>query len=895
MKRSLRSWLWRVPIEQEVDEEIAFHLEMRTRELIAGGMDPALAHETALARAGDLTRLRESCMAIGRKRDREMRLTQWLEELRDDVTFAIRQMKASPAFTLVAALTLALGIGGNAVIFSAVDAMLLRDPAVTDPDRLVVVYTSDASGNNPYGNSSYPDYVDLRDSGIFDSLSAQGSVSIALDARGQTETLAGDLVSGNYFDVLGVRIPFGRAFVPSEDQIGSPAHVAIISHALWRRVFNSDASLIGGTIRLNGRPYTLIGVAPRGFPDPIFGRATDVWVPWALAPEVDPPSSEARGTVFERRGSRGLDMIGRLPTSGSMGQVTAAANVIAIRLQAAYPDSNRNRAFTAAALGEGRGRGGVRAAARPRLQQLGGAVAMVLLIACANVACLLLARAVSRQREVAVRIAIGAGRARLTRQWLAESLLLAALGSTGALLVAWWGTPLLHTFGVPEGVELSLNGRVLGFTMLVAAGSALLFGLAPVFQTLRDDTMAALREEGGAVATGARAMRMRSTFVTFQIAVSLVLLVGAGLYLRTLEHAYSVDLGYQVDQTLVTDRIDLDVHGYSEDAGLTAYEQILAGVEAIPGVSAAGLARSTVLTGARSASAVSADGRPIQPDESNARGVYVNTVSPRYFQAMNIPIVRGRPFAASDRQVTERVAIVDQWMTDRLWPDVDPIGKVLWDENDRPLVVIGVVPDTVYTSPLVREPPTVYLPLAQNYVDGAALHVRATGDPVALVPAIREAVRQVDSRVSIDGARRLRDVLDQSLGRQRMMGTLIGLFGAIALLLAVIGLYGVMSHATTHRTPEIGIRLALGARRASVLTLMVWQGVRLIAIGSAIGVAVALVTTRLIASQLFGVEPTDPLTFAAACVVLALAGLAASAIPARRAMRVDPIVALRRA
>jgi predicted permease len=261
---------------------------------------------------------------------------------------------------------------------------------------------------------------------------------------------------------------------------------------------------------------------------------------------------------------------------------------------------------------------------------------------------------------------------------------------------------------------------------------------------------------------------------------------------------------------------------------------------------------------------------------------------------MNIPILRGRPFAISDRQGTERVAIVDQWMTDRLWPDDDPIGKVIWDEDDRPLTVIGVVPDTVYTSALVREPPTVYLPLAQNYVAGAALHVRATGDPVALVPAIREAVRQVDSRLTIDGPRRLRDVLDQSLSRQRMMGTLIGLFGAIALLLAVIGLYGVMSHVTAHRTPEIGIRLALGAQRASVLTLVVGQGIRLVAIGSVLGIAVALVTTRLVAAQLFGVEPTDPLTFAGACVVLAMAGLAACAIPARRAMRVDPIVALRR-
>ena len=433
---------------------------------------------------------------------------------------------------------------------------------MSDPDSLVDVYTS--SGSNPYSSSSYPDYFDLRDSGTFASLAAYTPVSITMDANGQPEPLAGQLVSGNYFEVLGVRIPFGRGFTPDDDRLGAPVRVAVISHALWQRVFNADRSLIGQTIRLNGNPYTLIGVAPPGFVGPLLGVATDVWVPTALQPEVDPPAAavrRARGHsgIFDLRRSRGLSMVGRLPSGAGIDQVASRADVISSRLQAAYPDTNRNRRFTLAPLGEGRG---LRVATRPMLRQLAGVVLMVLLVACVNVASLLLARAVSREREVAVRIAIGASRARLVRQWLTESVLLGILGSIGALLVARVGTPLLHTFVIPEAVDLSVNARVLGFTLVVGVGSGLLFGLAPVFQALRRNTTAALRDRG-TVATGARAAWMRGAFVILQIAVSLVLLVGAGLFLRTLENAYSVDLGYQVDQTLVAS-LNLEARGYFE-------------------------------------------------------------------------------------------------------------------------------------------------------------------------------------------------------------------------------------------------------------------------------------------------------------------------------------------
>jgi putative ABC transport system permease protein len=819
--------------------------------------------------------------------------------MKQDLRYALRTLLRAPTFAATVIATLALGIGANSVIFSAVDAVLLRDAPVSDPDTLVDVYTS--SGSTLYSRSSYPDYFDLRDSGTFASLAAYSEVPLTLDASGQPEPVAGELVSGNYFEVLGIAMAVGRAFAPDEDRIGSPVRVAVISHAFWQRMFNADRSLIGQTMRLNSNLYTLIGIAPPGFVGPVLGVATDVWVPTALQPEVDPASAALRRSrghsgKFDLRSSRGLRMVGRLPRVASIEQVASHAEVVASRLQTAYPDTNRNRRFILTPLGEGRG---LRVASRPILWQLAGAVLMVLMVACANVASLLLSRAVSREREVTVRVAIGASRARLVRQWLTESVLLGVCGSIAALFVGWLSMPLLHTFVLPEAVDLSVNARVLGFTLIVGLGSGLLFGLAPALQVRRRDTVTSLRAEGGTVATGARATRMRAAFVVLQVAVSLVLLVGAGLLLRTLNNAYSVDLGYQIDRVLVAS-LNLEARGYFEggprgsDAGLAVYEQILSRVGALPGVVSASAARMTVLSGGARSTGVSTDGRPIEKDGSNALGVRANVVSHRYFETMQIPLLRGRAFDASDRPGTARVSVVTKSLADRAWPNEEPIGKTFWDERQQ-FQVVGVVPDTVYTTTMERErAPTYYSLLAQNYESGVALHVRAAERPMVLVPAIRDAVRQVDSQLALERPQRLPDVLDRTLSTQRMLATLVGLFGAVALLLAALGLYGVMAHVANQRTPEIGIRLAMGAEPASVVSLLLGQGLRLLGIGAAIGLTVALVGTRYIEAQLFGVSATDPVTFVSGCVVLGIAGLTASVIPALRAMRVDPIIALRR-
>jgi predicted permease len=548
------------------------------------------------------------------------------------------------------------------------------------------------------------------------------------------------------------------------------------------------------------------------------------------------------------------------------------------------------------ALGEGPG---IRASSRPLLRLLGGSVLLVLLIACANISSLLLARSVSRRREVAVRIAVGAGRSRLVRQWLTESVLLSLAGGLGGLLIAYWGAPLLHIAGIPDTVHLAVNGRVLTFTFVVAAGCGVLFGLAPVVQTMRGDTITALRDEGGAVATGSHAARLRRLFVVFQVAVSLMLLVGAGLFLRTLRNAQAVDLGYRLDSTMVAD-INLDLRGYSQEAGTVAYQQILDRLAEIPGVAAAGAARIAVLSGGARTVPISRDGRPVaagpngRPNvpERDLIAVRVNVVSDGYLDAMGIPLIRGRDFSAADGANAQRVAIVSRSLAATLWPNQDPIGKSL---GDNAALVVGVVPDTVYRNALEREPPPFfYLPLAQNYESGVTLHVRAAhGDPLALLPLVRTAVREVDPAIAISRPQRLRSLFDQSIAAQRMMATLVGLFGGIALVLAAVGLYGVMAHLAGQRRTEIGIRLALGAKPTSILSLILGEGLRLAAIGAVIGLAAAFAATRWLESQLFGVRPTDPLTFAAVCLLLTVVAIFACLIPARRAMRVDPAVALR--
>ena len=901
--------------EPEILDELAQHLHDLYEEAIAAGLteDEAVARAlNALPGEGvELARDLESAsrsmpgLIVDRWNRAESNLPPpktgplaMLSDLIRDLRYALRMLAAAPTFTAVVVITLALGVGANALIFTAVDAILLRSPGLADPGRLVSVYnagTNGQTGQSIFSTLSFPDYADVRDSGIFHDAAAYGGISVSLDSGAETESIAGELVTGNYFQILGVAPAYGRAFAAEEDRRGVPVHVAVVSYALWQNRLGASPSAIGREINLNGSPYVVIGVAPPRFVGARLGRAPDVWLPMALQQEVRPPSAGLRRSLgsadlLSARGPRWLSIVARLKPESTEAQRTAALDVLARRLQDAYPQTNRDRAFNSVALGEGPG---VRTSTRPMLYLLAGAVALVLLIACANVTSLLVARSVSRRRETAVRAAVGASRARLVRQWLTESVLLALVGGLCGLLLARWGAPLLHLAGIPVEIALDVNSRVLAFTFAVAAASGILSGLAPVLHTLRSDTISALRDEGGSVATGVRAARWRRAFVVFQVAVSLMLLVGAGLFLRTLRNAHAIDLGYSIDATMVAD-INLDVRGYSQEAGLAVYRQILDRLQAAPGVAAAGAARVTVLSGGARTVSISVDGQRIREDGANGLDVRLNVVSDGYLRALGIPIARGRDFTADDGPASVPVAIVSESLAARLWPGLEPLGRIIGDGEDTASVV-GVVPDTVYVSAIERNPPPFfYVPLAQNYESGVGLHVRRTdGDPLALLPAIRAAVHDVDRRLAVARPQRLRDIFEQSIASQRMMATLVGAFGALALLLATLGVYGIMEHAAAQRRPEIGIRLALGAAPSSIFGLILGEGLRLVGIGTAIGLTAALATTRYIQTLLFGVDPVDAPTFAAVSLVLTATATLACLIPARRAMKVDPVVAFR--
>lgn len=753
--------------------------------------------------------------------------------------------------------------------------------------------TTNPAGGPQVGGASYLDYTDLRASGVLADLTAFGNTEISLDAEGGAERVEAQIVSGNYFDLLGVRPAFGRALTPADDVRGTPVRVVVISYRLWQDRFGADPDIVGRTITLNGNAYDLIGVAPRGFRGAVLGDASDAWLPMALQEEVRPPSA---GPLRRRLGGlsmlgvrdvRWLSMVGRLRDGQSVTEAAAALDVVGQRLAAAYPDANRDKSATAVALGTGPG---VRTRTRPVLVLLATAVGLVLMIACANVAGLMLTRASGRQREVAVRMAMGAGRGQLLRQWLTEAVMLGLAGSAAGLLLAVRTPSILRGLGIPESVDLSVNLNVLSFTLAVGVTSGLLFGIIPVLQFVRKDALSGLRDDGGAV-VGGRAARLRSSFVVVQVALSLVLMVGAGLLVRTLMQAYAVDLGYSVDRMLIAD-LPLN-EGYTQESGLALYDELLTRVSALPGVTAAGAARVTVLSGSNRTVGLSTDGRPLRDDRSNAMPVRVNVVSRGYLDAMGIRLLAGRQFDETDVPSSPRVVIISRALGKRLWPGSNPIGRVMMWE-DGPLHVIGVVPDTVYLRSTELEPrPFFYFPLSQNYENGVSLHIRTAGDPLSLLNAVRQVTRSLDPKLALSRPRRLVDDFQSSVETERLLAKLSTMLGGLALLLAAVGLYGVMAYTVRQRTREVGLRLALGATPAEIVKLIVGRGARLIAIGAGLGLAGAAASVRLVRAQLFGVEPTDPPTWLGVALLLLAVGLVACGIPARRAMKVAPAAVLR--
>ena len=836
-----------------------------------------------------------------------------MKTLWQDLRYAARMLLKSPGFTGIAIVSLALGIGANTSIFSFVNAVLLRPLPVTEPERLVFVYNS--SRASQYNVSSYPDYVDYRDKNeVFSDTAASSGITVSLNSDDQTEAISGLIVTGNYFDVLGVRAAVGRTFLPEEDRTPGAHPVAIISHGLWQRRFAGDPNAVGKQLLMNGQSFTVVGVAPMNFNGAEVGGISDVYVPMMMQAVVRPPrsgySGEKNPDLLSVRGAGWLDIIGRLKPGVTIEQAQAGIQTLAKQLEQAYPDTNRDETATLFPVtkGDPEQRGTLLSVAGLLMSVVG----LVLLIACANVANLLLARASTRRREIGIRLALGASRGRLIRQLLTESVLLASLGGALGLLLAVWLVDALQTYPPPPNFfsfafDFSLDARVLLFTMLLSLLTGIVFGIAPALQASNPDLVHALKDEA-IVLPGKGARRrfsLRNLLVVAQVALSLVLLIGAGLFLRSLQHAQQIDPGFSPENVLVMP-LNINLLRYTKPQGQEFYKLVTERIEAMPGVQSATLSRTPPLSGASRQSSVAIEGQEAASAASNSESTGASaetssnttlaaSVGLRYFETLRIPLLRGRDFNAQDREGAPGVVVVNETFAKRYFPVQDPLGKHISLSGAKGpwLEVIGLARDGKYITLGEAPAPFVYQSLAQRHESGMSLMVRTRSDPANFLASVRREVQAVEKNLPVTNLRPMTELLSNSLYSARMGAGLLGVFGLLALLLAAIGLYGVMAYSVTRRTREIGIRMALGAQRGDVLRLVLREGMTLVGVGIFLGLLGAFALTRLLASFLYGVSTTDPSTFIGIALFLAAVALLASFIPARRASKVDPMIALR--
>ncbi len=823
-----------------------------------------------------------------------------MKSLVPDVRYGLRMLLKSPGLTIVAVLSLAIGIGANTSIFSIINGVLFRPlPHVQAPERLVAVYTSDYSGPL-YGTSSYPDYLDLR--GKTDAVSdllayTVRPMSLSADG-GEAERILGTIASGNYFSVLGVRAAEGRTFTREEDETPEAAPVVVVSHGLWQRRFGSDPSLVGKTVTLNGHPFTVVGIAPPQFTGTLQGIAPDVWVPINM-------NAQARGDreMLAGRSDRWLFLMGRLKDGTSLARARESFDAMARGLHESYPEEWSNvrgetRSLTLLPEGEARVPPQVRGALLGVAGLLMVVVLLVLLIACANVANLLLARASVRRKEIGIRLALGASRWRIMRQLLTESVLLGLLGGAAGLLVALWTIDLLMSFSPPTPVPIAVNFspdlRVLAFTFVLSVLTGLIFGSAPALQATRPDVLSALKDEGASATggDGRRRFKLRNLLVVAQISVSMVLLVGAGLLIRSMQNAQAINPGFRSDGVLIMTP-ETEIQGYTKEQGQEFYRQLMTRVEALPGVASASLAESVPLAFEGSRRGISVEGYERRKGEDSE--YHYNTVGSRYFETMGIDLAAGRSFADTDREGAPGVVIVNESFARRFWPGQNPLGKRLSASGPQGkfLEIVGVAKDGKYNTLGEAPLPFVYFPFGQNYSPGMTLHVRTSGDPKNLLAAVRDEVRALDKNLPVSNVKTLNEHLGGALLLPRVGAMLLGILGLLALVLAAAGLFGVMSFSVARQTREIGIRMALGAQPRDVLKLVLTEGMSLVVFGVCLGLALSFAATRLLSGFLYGVSATDPVTFALITLLLAGVALLAALLPARRATKVDPMVALR--
>jgi predicted permease len=815
-----------------------------------------------------------------------------------DFRYALRRLIRARGFTLAASLTIALGVGANTAIFSLVNAVLLRPPvAVAEPDRLVGAFTSDYSGP-AFGSTSFADVVDFDNHGadVFAGVMGFAPRPAAVGADDNLERVAAEVVTDNYFQVLGVQPIAGRGF-GAEQRVPGGEPVALISYALWQRRFGGDLGVVGKPLRMNAREFTILGVTPPGFSGSLRGLVVDVWVPAAIGAYVG-MSSDA----FTSRGDRGALVYARLKPGVTLEQAQARMAVVARQMRAAYPDSwtdvsRQGRRITIIPESETRIPPQVRGPALGFVALLMGTVALVLLVCCANVAGLLLARAASRLKEVGIRISLGASRGRIVRQMLTESILLAALGGVVGVVAAALAGRAITALGmpaqipVPVALNLQPDFRVLVFTLAITLVTGVVFGLAPALRASRADVVSALKTDSPAMRLGGRRFSLQGALVVGQVALSMLLLVGALLFLRTLSAAATIDPGFRVDNMLL-----LDIAPRPGEEGRVDPEQTALSVRdrvaAIPGVTNVSWASSVPLGLDDSRRGLRVQG--YRPREGEDMEFHYTTVGPRYFETMQVPLVRGRSFTDADRPGAPLVVVVNEAFARKFWGAADPIGKRLSISGEAGpwLEVVGLARDGKYVSIAESPRPYVYYPQLQN-PDGITLHVRTTADPKRLLAAVRREVSTVAPTWMMERPRTLEENVGTSLLPQRIAAGILGAFGAVALLLAAVGLYGVVAFAVAQRTREIGIRVALGAQGTEVLRLMLRQGMTLAGIGLLVGLPLAIIAAKLVSGFLLGAGAADPFVFVVAAVTLALVTLVASYVPARRASRVDPMVALR--
>jgi predicted permease len=809
-----------------------------------------------------------------------------------DLKYSVRMLIKTPAVALAAILCLALGVGMNATIFSVVNAFMLRRLPADKPEQLVRLFTHDKK-EGTYRELSYPNLLDSRNqSSSFSSIVGHKLTRNGLTNNNLTELAYGEMVTDGYFEMLGVKTVLGRTLKSEEDTAAGTHPVIVLSYSLWRRQFAGDTSIVGRAIRVNGQPFTVVGVTSPAFTGTKFGFLTEFWVPMKTI-------MKSETEQFESRGSDWVEVLGRLKDGVSVEQAQAEMKTIADRLEQSYPATNRDKTIAVLPEREARIHPDNPGQLRLTAGLLLSAVGLVLLIACSNIANLLLARTAARRRDMAIRLALGAKRAQLVRQMLIESLLLALAGGGAGLLLASWTSGLLLKFLPPTsmklGFDFSPDVRVFGFTLVISALAGIVFGLAPALSAARTDLVTLMKSnEAAPGGGGARRFSLRNSLVVGQVTVSMALLIVAGLFVKSLANAQNINPGFDTNRLLVLS-VDQNLRGYTVAQGKAMQQQLRQRLSALPGVESVSLADNTPLGENHNSETVFRKGEEVD-EQKRGFGVGYISVGPDYFKTLGFNILRGRDFSEKDDEDAGRVLIINETMARNLWPGADAVGQFVRLSRKpagKDYQIVGIVKDSKYNRLSEAPTPFMFRPLSQHYNDEVILHVRTAGPPQAVVQAVRREVQAFDSELPLYGVKTMGEHLQFALFGPRVGAWLLGSFGLLALSLAAVGLGGVMTYSVSRRTNEIGIRLALGATRADVLKLVLKQGMTLVLIGIGLGLLVSLALTRVMASLLYGVSPSDPVIISLVMVLLTVIALLACYVPARRAMTVDPIVALR--